>query len=139
MQRNHTQTVGSKPQKIIMKKNHILLIFPIIIGLLLNSCYLINNGVFVKINNSSNETVTNVIFSSDKDTNIQFDKIEPNQSVRKYLDMSNNTNKGDGNYILCFTKQNGKRKEIPGGYYTNGHSLNSKIICEIKTDTVTLK
>ncbi|MCP4977681.1 MAG: hypothetical protein GY931_16140 [Maribacter sp.] len=77
-------------------------------------------------------------FSSDVNTNLEFDKIKPNETVKKFLDMTNNQN-GDGAYLLRFERENGKTEQTVGGYYTNGMSLDRKVWCEIKNDTVIMK
>ncbi len=106
-----------------------------ILILTLISCNYGKNGITAEIKNSSDKTIQNVIFSSDKNTKLEFDKIEPNQTVKKFLDMTNNQ-KGDGAYGLSFERENGKEEHTGGGYYTNGGSLDRKVKCEIKNDTI---
>ncbi|WP_338359021.1 hypothetical protein [Yeosuana marina] len=77
-------------------------------------------------------------FLSDGNTKLEFDKIEPNQTVERFLDMTNNQ-KGDGAYGLIFERENGKKEQTVGGYYTNGGSLDRKVECEIKNDTILMK
>ena len=102
------------------------------------SCNFKKNGITSKIKNSSNETIINVTFLSDENSKLEFSKIEPNQFVEEFLDMTNN-HKGDGAYKLKFERENGKKEQIIFGYYTNGVALNRKVFCEIKSDTVLIK
>lgn len=48
------------------------------------------------------------------------------------------TFKSDGSYTLTFKRESEKKEIVSGGYYTNGGSLNQKVIFEIKNDTVLL-
>ena len=59
----------------------------IILLLSLNSCYLLKeNGIKFTIENKSDFSIENVKFStSEKLTIMEFDKIEPNQSVADFL------------------------------------------------------
>lgn len=102
---------------------------------LLTSCSLGKNGIDVEIINSSNEVITDVTFVTFGNSKLIFDKVEPNQRVIDFFDMID-TPKSDGSYTLIFTDKNGDKKQITGGYYTNGSSLNRKITYEIKNDTV---
>ena len=102
------------------------------------SCNLKKNGITSKIKNSSNESIINVTFLSDENSKLEFSKIEPNQFVEEFLDMTNN-HKGDGAYKLKFERENKKKEQIIFGYYTNGVALNRKVFCEIKSDTVLIK
>jgi hypothetical protein len=110
----------------------------ILIITILISCNLKKNGILSKIKNSSNETIFNITFLSDENTKVEFSKIKPNQTVEKFLDMTNN-HKGDGAYNLKFERENGKKEQIIFGYYTNGGALNKEVFCEIKNDTVLIK
>lgn len=110
----------------------------IILFLTLISCNYGKNGITAEIKNSSDKIIRNVIFSSDKNTKLQFEKIEPNQIVKKFLDMTDNQ-KGDGAYGLTFEREDGKKELTGGGYYTNGGSLDRKVTCEVKNDTILLK
>ena len=102
------------------------------------SCNFKKNGITSKIKNSSNESIINVTFLSDENSKLEFSKIEPNQFVEEFLDMTNN-HKGDGAYKLKFERENKKKEQIIFGYYTNGVALNRKVFCEIKSDTVLIK
>lgn len=110
----------------------------IVLLLTLISCNSGKNGITAEIKNSSDKTIRNVIFSSDQNTKVEFDKIEPNQTVEKFLDMTDN-HKGDGHYGLRFEHSDGKVEQTGGGYYTNGGSLDRKVVCEIKNDTILMK
>ena len=102
------------------------------------SCNFKKNGITSKIKNSYNETIINVTFLSDENSKLEYSKIEPNQFVEEFLDMTNN-HKGDGAYKLKFERENKKKEQIIFGYYTNGVALNRKVFCEIKSDTVLIK
>lgn len=102
------------------------------------SCNFGKNGITAEIKNSSEKTIRNVIFSSDENTKLEFEKIEPNQTVKKFLDMTNN-HKGDGAYELRFERENGKTEQTPCGYYTKGGSLDRKVTFEIKNDFILIK
>ncbi|MDC3285661.1 hypothetical protein OAU94_04405 [Flavobacteriaceae bacterium] len=102
------------------------------------SCNFKKNGITSKIKNSSNKTIINVTFLSDENSKLLYSKIEPNQFVEEFLDMTNN-HKGDGAYKLKFERENGKKEQIIFGYYSNGGALNREVFCEIKNDTVLIK
>ena len=120
-----------------MNNNLRVLIFILVITTLI-SCNFKKNGITSKIKNSSNETIFNITFLSDENTKVEISKIKPNQTVEKFLDMTNN-HKGDGAYNLKFERENGKKEQIIFGYYTNGGALNKEVFCEIKNDTVLIK
>ncbi|MDG1160561.1 MAG: hypothetical protein P8M76_00650 [Flavobacteriaceae bacterium] len=117
--------------------NNLRILILIIITTLI-SCNFKKNGITSKIKNSSNESIINVTFLSDENSKLEFSKIEPNQFVEEFLDMTNN-HKGDGAYKLKFERENGKKEQIIFGYYTNGVALNREVFCEIKNDTVLIK
>ncbi|MGJ5641362.1 hypothetical protein [Formosa sp. S-31] len=102
------------------------------------SCNYGKNGITAKIKNSSDKTIRNVTFLSDENTKLEFDKIKPDQTVEKFLDMTNN-HKGDGAYRLIIQRENGSKEQTVNGYYTNGGSLDRKVECEIKNDTILMK
>ena len=118
--------------------NNLRILILILIITTLISCNFKKNGITSKIKNSSNESIINVTFLSDENSKLEFSKIEPNQFVEEFLDMTNN-HKGDGAYKLKFERENGKKEQIIFGYYTNGVALNRKVFCEIKSDTVLIK
>ena len=117
--------------------NNLRILILIIITTLI-SCNFKKNGITSKIKNSSNESIINVTFLSDENSKLEFSKIEPNQFVEEFLDMTNN-HKGDGAYKLKFERENGKKEQIIFGYYSNGGALNREVFCEIKNDTVLIK
>ena len=117
--------------------NNLRILILIIITTLI-SCNFKKYGITSKIKNSSNESIINVTFLSDENSKLDFSKIEPNQFVEEFLDMTNN-HKGDGTYKLKFERENEKKEQIIFGYYTNGLALNRKVFCEIKNDTVLIK
>lgn len=102
------------------------------------SCNYGKNGINVEIKNTSDKSIRNVTFLSDENTKVEFQEIAPNKTVEKYLDMTNN-HKGDGAYGLMFERENGKIEQTVNGYYTNGGSLDRKVVCEIKNDTILMK
>ena len=117
---------------------NIRIIILILIITTIISCNFKKNGITSKIKNSSNETIINVTFLSDKNSKLEYSKIEPNQFVEEFLDMTNN-HKGDGAYKLKFERENGKKEQHIFGYYSNGGALNREVFCEIKNHTVFIK
>ncbi|MBG7610853.1 hypothetical protein IU405_01155 [Polaribacter sp. BAL334] len=96
------------------------------------------NGIEMKIKNNSNETITNVEFTTtEKLEIIKIDKIEPNESVTEFLSMRKN--KTDGAYSLTFNRSNGKKEISGGGYYTNGGSLDHLVDFIVENDTTIVK
>ena len=63
----------------------------------------------------------------------EFDEIGPNKSVADFLSMK--YNKTDGAFVLEFTRADGTKDNIDGGYYTNGEPLAKSVEFEIKSDT----
>ena len=118
--------------------NNLRILILILIITTLISCNFKKNGITSKIKNSSNETIINVTFLSDENSKLLYSKIEPNQFVEEFLDMTNN-HKVDGAYKLKFERENGKKEQIIFGYYSNGGALNREVFCEIKNDTVLIK
>ena len=115
----------------------------LIVGILmftLTSCYLIGkgNGIKFKIENNSEQTISNVKFyTSEKLIISEFDKIKPNETISDFLSMKNN--KSDGEYIMEFTRENGIKEKSNGGYYTNGGALDRWIEFDVKSDTTFVK
>ena len=111
----------------------------IILVLTLNSCSLFKkNGIEFKIENKSDFTIENVKFStSEKIEIIEFNKIEPSESVSGFLSMKNN--KIDGNYTLEFTRANKIKESKAYGYYSNGSAHYDWVEFEIKNDTINQK
>ena len=107
--------------------------------LTLNSCFVFEeNGIEIKIKNSSSKPITDVeVTTSEKLDVIKIDRIEPNENVSEFLSMREN--KTDGGYILTFTRENGKTETRKDGYYTNGGSLDEWIEFNVKSDTVLVK
>ncbi len=92
----------------------------------------------MKIKNDSSEPITNIKFTTtEKLEVIKIDRIEPNESVTKFLSMRKN--KTDGEYLLTFTCADGKEEIIGGGYYTNGSSLDHWVDFIVKNDTTIVK
>ncbi|MGY5354957.1 hypothetical protein [Wenyingzhuangia sp. IMCC45467] len=112
-----------------MKKTTIILLL-----LILSSCHYINNGIIVEIKKTTQTPIYNVTFSSDKNTKLEFNIIEPNKSIKAFLDMKNNE-KRDGQYTLKFNCENNNKVEMTNGYYSNAQSLDSKITYKISKDT----
>lgn len=112
---------------------NILLILGI---LLLNSCFpFTKNGIEVKIENKSDFSIKNVKFyTSEKLSVLEFDEIKSNKSIADFLSMKKN--KVDGDYILEFTRSNGKTELNDSGYYTNGFSGDKSVFFEIQNDTI---
>lgn len=100
------------------------------------SCNWGKNGINLKIKNSSESSVYDVLISTkDPKINLKIKSIKSGETVTGFLDMTNNV-KSDGNYLISFKKENGQSEKMSGGYYTNGGSLDYIIICEIKNDTI---
>jgi len=96
------------------------------------------NGIEMKIKNNSNETITNVEFTTtEKLEIIKIDKILPSETVNEFLSMKKN--KSDGAYSLTFTRANGENEISGGGYYTNGGSLDHWVDFTVKNDTTIVK
>ena len=112
----------------------------VIIVLTLNSCHLIGkgNGIKFEIQNNSELTITNVKFyTSEKLKIAEYDKIQPNEQISDFLSM--NKNKSDGEYILEFTRENGKKETSNAGYYSNGRAMERWIEFNVKSDTTFVK
>ncbi|TAI48999.1 hypothetical protein [Flagellimonas allohymeniacidonis] len=114
-------------------------VIAIVVVLALSSCNLFKeNGIDFKIVNSSESQITDVKFYTTEKIQIaEFDKIERNKSVSDFLSMKDN--QADGEYVLEFTRANGKKESSAAGYYTNGGSLNGWVRFEIKSDTTFIK
>lgn len=113
------------------------IIFGILI-LTLNSCHVIEKGNRIKftIENKSDFPIENIKFTTSENlAELNFDKIEPNENVSKFLTMKDN--KSDGNYVLEFTRVNGEKESQGYGYYSNGAALDNWVKFEIKNDTIT--
>ena len=92
------------------------------------------NGVNIRIKNDSDLPITNLKFyTSEKLDSVRFNKIEARKSRTGFLSMKNN--KTDGSYVLELTRDDETNDSYSGGYYTNGGSLENKVIIEVKQDT----
>ena len=102
----------------------------------LTSCHFFSgNGIEVKIENNSRTLITDVEFTTTENLNsIKINQIEPGESINDFLNMKDN--QSDGGYILNFKTANGEIKQSGAGYYTNGGSLDNRIIFLIENDTV---
>ncbi|WP_299399187.1 hypothetical protein [uncultured Gelidibacter sp.] len=103
--------------------------------LTLNSCSRFGeNGIEVAIENNSNTPITDVQFTtSEKLDVIKRTNIDPKETATDFLSMTKN--QSDGAYFLTFTRANGKKEKIGGGYYTNGGALDRWVQFDIRTDT----
>jgi len=91
-------------------------------------------GVSFEITNHSNFDITHVkFFTSEKLSQVKFDRIEAGKRVCGFLSMK--TNRADGTYILEFTDHKGLVKTVSAGYYTNGAPLDKSVLFEIDRDT----
>ena len=105
----------------------------------MSSCFLLKeNGIEMKIHNNSDESISNVEFTTtEKLESIKIREIGPNSSVWAFLPMKKN--KSDGAYSLTFTRSNGKKETSGGGYYTNGGSLDDWVDFKVENDTILVK
>jgi len=112
------------------------LTYLLITALTLNSCYLFReNGIEVEIENNSAAPIYDVKFTtSEKLNSVDFAAISTNERVSDFLRMSENML--DGSYVLEFTRENGEKEISKAGYYTNGGSLDSRVVFKIEKDTV---
>lgn len=109
-----------------------------IIVLTLASCAEIRGGVDVKINNNSDFTITDIMFSTSENLeNLKFESLESNKSVKGFLSMKEN--KFDGTYIINFTRENGIVESEKLSYYSNGIPLENLIEINIENDSVIQK
>ncbi len=112
------------------------LIFFLITTLTLNSCYFFGeNGIEIQIENNSETSITNVKLTTAEDLNsLEFEVINSDDEVSGFFNMEES--KSDVSYVLQFTRGN-EKEEISGvGYYTNGGSLDSRVVFVIEEDTV---
>lgn len=99
----------------------------------LNSCSFIN-GIRVELKNETSFPITNVKFyTSEKLAYLNFVSVNVHENVTGFLSMARN--QFDGSYVLEYTLSNGQVKHFSNGYYTNGGSLDEKVIITIKNDT----
>jgi len=110
-------------------------IFYFLLLLIIGSCNFIDNEIRVSIINNSDKTIKNVkCYTSEKKEGLTFASLKPSDKIDDFLSM--NGNKTDGHYILEYTNEKGETIKHTNGYYTNGKSLNNRIIFEIQNDTV---
>lgn len=65
------------------------------------------DGIEIKINNSSSQTITEVRFTTTEEFKvILIDSIVPGETVTKFLSMRDNET--DGSYVLSFRDPNGE-------------------------------
>ena len=106
-----------------------------LIVLTLFSCNSFENGVEVKIDNNSNETITDIVFTTSENLEtIEFESIDTNNSVKGFLSMKEN--KVDGTYLIKLTRKNGKIESKEIGYYSNGVPLKEMIEIKITNDSI---
>jgi len=106
-----------------------------LIVLTLFSCNSFENGVEVKIDNNSDETITDIVFTTSENLEtIEFESIDTNKSVKGFLSMEKN--KVDGTYLIKFTRKNGKIESKEIGYYSNGIPLEEIIEIKITNDSI---
>ena len=106
-----------------------------VILLTLVSCNYLKKGVEVKIDNNSNETITDIVFTTSENLEkIEFESIGTNKSVKGFLSMKEN--KVDGTYLIKFTRKNGKVESKEIGYYSNGVPLKEIIEIKITNDSI---
>ena len=106
--------------------------------LTLSSCSFKDTGIDLEIKNNSNDTITDVEFTtSERLEIIKIDRIEPNESVKEFLSMEKN--QSDGFYWLSFKRSDGKPEITGGGYYTNGGPIDKWVKFEIESDTTYYK
>lgn len=114
-------------------KNILLLIS----SFLLISCSYFKTGVEVEIINTTEKPVKNIkLYTSENKEVLTFATLKSGGKISDFLKM--NENKTDGHYILEFTNEKGEIKKTVAGYYSNGKSLDQKIIFEIEKDTIKL-
>ncbi len=95
------------------------------------------DGIDVEIKNASDKAITNLEFTtSEKLEVLKIDRIDPNETVEEFLSMEEN--ESDGIYVLTFSRSSGENEISAGGYYTNGGSLDNKVVFIVKNDTTIL-
>ena len=106
-----------------------------LIVLTLFSCNYLKQGIEVKIDNDSNETITDIVFTTSENLEtIEFESIDTNKSVKGFLSMKEN--KVDGTYLIKLTRKNGKIESQEIGYYSNGIPLEEIIEIKITNDSI---
>ncbi|THD68962.1 hypothetical protein E7Z59_01110 [Robertkochia marina] len=107
----------------------------LILLLSFSSCLLIQDGIRIQVENNSDDVITEVkFFTSDSARSTGKLQLGPGDYFMDFHDMSHD--QSDGNYKLQFKRIDGEVINIPHGYYTNGGALESRLIFDIKNDTV---
>lgn len=88
----------------------------------------------IKIINNSGELITSLEYGVKIGNLDQVDTLHSGDELVSKIVFSEDV-KGDGAYILKFEK-NGESHNKSFGYYTNGSTLDRKIIVDIKPDTI---
>jgi len=112
----------------------ILLLLTFVLSL--GSCYFFQeNGIEVVIENNSDNAVSNIMFSTTENLSpIQYKSLETGETRTDFFKMKDH--RTDGSYVLTFTRSHGKMEKIGAGYYTNGISLDRRMLFIIENDTV---
>lgn len=106
-----------------------------LIVLIFFSCNYLKKGVEVRIDNNSDETITDVLFTTSENLEtIEFESIDTNKSVKGFLSMKEN--KVDGTYLIKFTRKNGNIESKKVDYYSNGVPLKEIIEIKITNDSI---
>lgn len=106
-----------------------------LIVLTLVSCNYLKKGVEVKIDNNSDEKITDIVFTTSENLeSIEFESIDTNKSVKGFLSMKEN--KVDGTYLIKFTRKNGKIESKEISYFSNGIPLEEIIEIKITNDSI---
>lgn len=93
------------------------------------------NGINVEIRNESGKKINNVKFYTTEEIKfLNYKSIEQGKSVRQYFSLRNHVL--DGSYIIEYKNEDGQIEKYTTGYYTNGGSLDDKVIIRILNDTV---
>jgi len=101
------------------------------------SCDYFNTGVEVEIVNVSEKSIKNIkLYTSENKEVLTFGELKSGEKITDFLNMEEN--KIDGHYILEFITEDGEIKKTIAGYYSNGKSLDQKIIFEIENDIIKL-
>ena len=95
-------------------------------------------GIMFRIQNESDTPISTIIFTTSEELNsAEFDVIEKTKSITGFLSIRDN--KTDGNYVLQFTRADGKMTVQDYAYYSNGMPFDPWATFQIKNDTVVAK
>lgn len=108
------------------------LIFLLLIFLLFISCKWDNPKI--EIINNSGEDITSLEYGITTSKLHNADTLHRGEKLLSKI-VFNDEVKGDGAYILRFVRDGNSYNES-FGYYTNGSTLNRKIVVNIKSDTI---